>query len=172
MNEISYDDKFNKNQILKKSIHIAKGILNEAKVFLNSDFEAEFSHHYGVEEFEKTGAIIINCINREYCKKLVIVLPGQSHPDHYHKRKEETFNLLYGDFELTVDGAQRSLYPGDISLVMPGVWHSFKSKKGCIVEEVSTTHFKNDSVYKDPFINKLSLEQRKTKVPNWGRYFI
>ena len=172
VNEISYDDKFNKNQILKKSIHIAKGILNEAKVFLNSDFEAEFSHHYGVEEFEKTGAIIINCINREYCKKLVIVLPGQSHPDHYHKRKEETFNLLYGDFELTVDGAQRSLYPGDISLVMPGVWHSFKSKKGCIVEEVSTTHFKNDSVYKDPFINKLSLEQRKTKVPNWGRYFI
>ena len=97
-NEIICDDQFNKNQILKKSIHVAKGILNEAKIFLNSDFEAEFSHHYGVDEFEKdwrnNNKLLIN---REYCKKLVIVLPGQPHPDHYHKEKEETFNLtLWG----------------------------------------------------------------------------
>ena len=102
-NEIIYDDQFNKNQILKKSIHVAKGILNEAKIFLNSDFEAEFSHHYGVDEFEKTGAIIINCINREYCKKIVVQLPGQKHPMHFHKLKEETFQVLAGELNIIVD---------------------------------------------------------------------
>ena len=38
------------------------------------------------------------------------------------------------------------------------------------MEEVSTTHYKNDSVYNDQKINKLKLSQRKTIVKNWGRY--
>ena len=46
---------------------------------------------YYPENFLKTGATIINCINREYCKKILVLLPGQSHPAHFHKKKEETF---------------------------------------------------------------------------------
>ena len=42
---------------------------------------------------------------------------------------------------------------------MPGVWHSFSTNEGCIIEEVSTTHFKNDSVYKDPYINDLKIRR-------------
>ena len=78
---------------------------------------------------------------------------------------------MSGDLELTLDDITRKLTPGEICLVMPGVWHSFKTEKGCVFEEISTTHFKSDSVYKDPLINEMKLEDRKTKVPNWGRYY-
>ena len=42
--------------------------LNKSKIVLNTQFDIEFSHHYGVKRFRKVGATIINCINREYCK--------------------------------------------------------------------------------------------------------
>jgi D-lyxose ketol-isomerase len=62
------------------------------------------------------------------------------------------------------------LFPGDTCLVLPGVWHSFWTPTGCVIEEVSTTHFNNDSVYKDHAINQLERHQRKTKVNHWGRW--
>ena len=161
-----------KNTHIKKTVHKVKAILNEAKIHLNPEFTVEFSHHYGIEEFINTGATIINCINREYCKKILVQTPGQNHPSHYHKLKEETFHLLSGDLEIWLDGMKRLLSPGDTCLVMPGIWHSFKTLNGCVIEEISTTHYKNDSVYKDPSINKLELKSRKTIVPNWGRFFI
>ena len=145
-------------------------MLNKASITLNSDFGIEFSHHYGQENFRETGALIIDCINREYCKKLIVILPGQKHPKHYHKRKEETFQVLTGEFVCVIGGHKKTLLPGEVALVQPGVWHEFWSKDGCIIEEVSTTHYKNDSVYNDQKINKLKLSQRKTIVKNWGRY--
>ena len=164
---------FKKNKsIIKESIYEIKAILNQAKIKLNPEFEVEFSHHYGVDKFNKFGATIINCINREYCKKILVQTSGQRHPPHYHKKKEETFHLLYGDLEIAIDGKIRSLDPGETCLVLPGVWHSFKTINGAVIEEISTTHYKNDSVYKDPRINSQTLSERKTIVPNWGRYFI
>ena len=47
---------------------------------------------------------------------------------------------------------------------MTKVDHSFSSKDGCVVEEVSTTHISGDSIYQNPKINKLSLEERKIKI--------
>ena len=38
------------------------------------------------------------------------------------------------------------------------------------MEEVSTTHYNNDSVYKDKAIQKLERHERKTIVDHWGRY--
>lgn len=163
---------FQKGSEIKKIIHKVKGMLNESKIVLNPEFEVEFSHHKGVENFSKTGAVIINCINREYCKKIVVQLPGQHHPAHYHKKKEETFHLLSGDLTIFLEGVERKLSPGETCLVSPGMWHSFSSQYGCIIEEISSTHFKNDSVYKDPKINQMKLDERKTIVKNWGRFFI
>jgi len=159
-------------QVIKTAIHEIRAMLNKAKINLGSDFEIEISHHYGLKEFRKTGALIITCINREYCKKLLVVLPNQSHPNHYHKLKEETFQVLNGTLDIIVDGHPKRLYPGDCCLVQPGVFHSFSSEDGCIVEEVSTTHFKNDSYYQDFNINKLETNERKTKVDHWGRFQI
>ncbi len=159
-------------QILYTSIHTIKGMLNEARIALNTDFDAEFSHHYGIKRFPEAGATIINCVNRGYCKKLVILMPGQRHPSHFHKKKEETFQVLHGILELEVEGRRRTLAPGDTQLIPQGVWHEFWTERGVIFEEISTTHFNDDSFYEDKAINRLERSARKTVVSNWGRYQI
>ena len=65
-----------------------KGMLREARILLKPDQKFEISHHYGLGRFREFGAVIINLINREYCKKLIIQLPRQKHPYHHHKKKE------------------------------------------------------------------------------------
>lgn len=157
-------------QIIKAAVHEVKALLNEARIALNSDFEVEYSHHYGISRFREYGAVLISCINREYCKKILVQLPGQQHPAHFHKLKEETFQVLHGELNVSVDGKQRKLTAGDVHLVMPGVWHSFSTETGCVFEEVSTTHYNDDSVYKDSSINALKSYERKTKVDHWGRF--
>lgn len=160
------------SNILKDAIHEVKVLLNEANVTLNSEFEVEYSHHYGIQRFFSVGAVLINCINREYCKKVIVQLPGQNHPSHFHKIKEETFQVLHGELTVRVDGHTRILRPGETCLVMPGVWHSFETSTGCVFEEISTTALKNDSVYKDKSINQMERHERKTVVDHWGRFQI
>jgi N-acetylneuraminate synthase len=153
--------------MIRGIIHDAKGLLYEAHVEVGSDFEIELSHHYGMEHFRQFGALIVNVINREYCKKLIVVLPGQQHPNHYHKIKEETFQLLWGDADIIINGIKCELKPGDKILVERGAWHSFTSQKGAIIEEISTTHVLGDSYYKDSAINKLDPLTRKTILKDW-----
>ncbi len=153
--------------LVRSVIHDAKGMLYEAGIYLGDSFEVELSHHYGMKHFRQTGAIIINIINREYCKKLLIVLPGQKHPVHAHKVKEETFQLLYGDLQIDIEGNTRDMKPGDIQTVLRGENHSFESRGGAIFEEVSTTHVKSDSYYEDPRIGKLDPMERKTYLKKW-----
>lgn len=154
--------------IVRSAVHDAKGMLYEAGIALGDDFEVELSHHYGMKHFRQQGAIIINIINREYCKKLLIVLPGQNHPSHAHRVKEETFQLLYGDLEAKMDGrSPRKMKPGDMQTILRGEYHSFSSVNGAIFEEVSTQHMKSDSYYKDPAISRLDPMERKTFLKKW-----
>ena len=104
---------------------------------------------------------MIDCVNREYCKKILAVLPGQSHPCHYHSRKEETFVVLHGDLKITLNGKESTLYKGDIMTVEREMPHSFSSENGCIFEEISTTHYVNDSFYED---SREFVSPRKTKI--------
>lgn len=157
-------------EILYQAIHKIKAMVNVASIALPVDFQLEFSHHYGVERFNEVGATLINCISREYCKKLIIQLPGQSHPNHYHKRKEETFQVLSGLMEVEIEGRRHTLYPGEVLVVPRGVWHQFWTDTGLIFEEISTTHYDDDSFYEDKTINALERPQRKTVVSQWGRY--
>lgn len=159
-------------QILYEAIHTIKAMLNEARIALPTDFETEFSHHYGIDKFHETGIAMVTCVNRSYCKKLIIQTPGQRHPSHYHKRKEETFHVLHGTLEMEIEGRSRTLYPGDLLLVQQGVWHEFWSDTGVIFEEISTQHYNDDSFYEDKEINHIPREQRKTVVNQWGRYQI
>ena len=154
--------------IVRSAVHDAKGMLYEAGIALGSDFEVEISHHYGMKHFRQYGAIIINIINREYCKKYIIVLPGQFHPSHAHRVKEETFQVLYGDLKVQTDGQEeKTLHPGDMQTVLRGEFHSFSSDTGAIFEEVSTQHMKSDSYYKDPEIAQKDPIERKTFLKKW-----
>lgn len=158
--------------IIKKAIHEVKALLAYARVPLTHEFTTEYSHHYGVVNFRDVGAVLINVINREYAKKVLVQLPGQRHPLHYHKLKEETFIVLWGVLISELDGRERILKPGDTLTVPPGVWHCFRTETGCVFEEISTTAYSNDSVYRDPAINALTSKQRKTNVDHWGRFQI
>jgi sialic acid synthase SpsE/mannose-6-phosphate isomerase-like protein (cupin superfamily) len=151
-------------------INDIKRIIIESKITLPDKLDFELSHHYGIENFYKFGAAIINCINREYCKKLIIMLPGQNHPVHYHKRKEETFHILYGDITLNLNGRDNNYKAGDMIIIERGVKHSFASKKGAVFEEISTTHFKEDSYYDDRKI--IKNKDRKTEMTFWSDWLI
>ena len=155
------------NDMVYSIILQVKGMLNNARIFVGKDSSIEISHHYGLERFREFGAVIVSCINREYCKKLIIQLPRQKHPYHYHKRKEETFQLLCGDLELELDGRKSKLCLGDTVLIKPNQWHKFHTLDGVVFEEVSTTHHNDDSIYEDERIARLPRNERKTQITNW-----
>jgi len=152
-----------------KVLHIirqVRDILLASRIAVPDKLEMELSHHYGIDKFAEWGAAIINCINREYCKKLIIVLPGQKHPVHFHKRKEETFHILYGDVAVNVAGNTIRNKNGELTVVEREKRHSFGSETGAVIEEISTTHYKDDSFYDDASI--LNNKNRKTVLTFWS----
>jgi sialic acid synthase SpsE/mannose-6-phosphate isomerase-like protein (cupin superfamily) len=142
-----------------------KELLLRASVVVPSRADLEISHHYGIERFDKFGLTMINVVNREYCKKILILLAGQTHPEQYHEKKEETFLLLFGDLELRLNSIVRNVAVGDVITVAKGVRHEFRTKSGCVIEEISSTHFKDDSYYTDSTIMKNV--NRKTMLTYW-----
>ena len=157
----------NHDDIIYQILLQVRGMFNKARIMFGKSSKIEISHHYGLERFREFGAVIVDCVNRGYCKKLIALLPRQKHPYHYHKQKEETFHLLNGDLEVEIDGREVTLRPGDTVLVQPECWHKFQSLNGAIFEEISTTHYNNDSYYEDQRIARLPRELRKTELPNW-----
>jgi N-acetylneuraminate synthase len=155
---------------IKGAIHEVKALLAYARVPLRHEFTTENSHHYGIANFRKVGAVLINVINREYAKKVLVQLAGQMHPWHYHKLKEETFLVVWGELIIELENRKKMLHPGDTLTILPGVWHRFWTDTGVVFEEISTTAHSNDSIYRDPDINKLTSKQRKTLVDHWGRF--
>ena len=80
--------------IIFNAINTVIGMLNEAQIVVGEDFSVELSHHYGIEKFNEVGSILVNCFNYEkFAKKIIIQLPGQWNPAHYHKKKEEVFRF-------------------------------------------------------------------------------
>jgi N-acetylneuraminate synthase len=94
------------------------------------------------------------------------LLPHQKHPAHYHVKKEETFQVLYGDVTINIAGEDKEYKPGDIVVIERGVKHSFRTHHGAVFEEVSTTHFVGDSYYDDPAIT--ANKSRKTEMTFWS----
>jgi mannose-6-phosphate isomerase-like protein (cupin superfamily) len=125
----------------------------------------EISHHYGLENFLEFGVTMITIINRDYCKKLLILLPGQTHPGMYHKVKDESFFLLFGDLNLKLNNIEVPIKEGEIVSIIPTTIHEFSSTNGAIIEEVSTSHLDNDSFYVDEIINQN--KNRKTVIQYW-----
>lgn len=134
-------------------------------VNINSKSEFSLSHHLGMARFREFGCALITEVNRDYAKKIIVLLPRQKNPVHKHNNKEEMIQLLHGDVDLSIDGVTHSLKPGDMRIVPRGSWHKFQSNHGAILEEVSTTHDPGDSFYEDVEIQ--NNPHRKTQVENW-----
>lgn len=140
-------------------------LIKESGVVIPQGCSLEISHHYGLENFNKYGTCMITVVNREYCKKLLISLPGQTHPDMFHKIKDETFFIVYGSISLKLDEKVIEMKAGDLITIPPKSIHGFFTLTGCIIEEVSSSHNSDDSFYLDAEIAKNS--KRKTIVKYW-----
>jgi N-acetylneuraminate synthase len=152
---------------VRNIVHDVKGMLYEAHIELGKDIQIELSHHYGIDSFRQYGAVLASIVNRSYCKKVIVVFPGQQHPSHYHRKKEETFQVLWGVLEVDLEGVINVLRAGEKMLVKPGQAHAFRSDAGAIFEEVSSTHERDDSVYLNEAIAAMDPMERKTIIENW-----
>lgn len=142
-----------------------KDLLKVSGVAVPAQLELEISHHYGIERFAEAGAAMITVVNREYCKRLVLIFPGQLHPEHWHTQKAETFHVLHGEIELVLDGERRTCRKNDIVTIHRGARHSFSTQGGAVIEEISSTHAVGDSTYSDAAITANA--NRKTYVTDW-----
>jgi sialic acid synthase SpsE len=150
---------------VKAAVDKVKALLRDSGVVVPGGVDLELSHHYGMDKFLETGLTLITVVNRAYCKKLLVSLPNQLHPEQFHNEKEETFHVLYGEVDLSLNGISKTYGPGSVINIEPKVRHSFISKTGCVIEEVSSTHFVNDSFYTDESINLN--HNRKTLLTHW-----
>jgi sialic acid synthase SpsE/mannose-6-phosphate isomerase-like protein (cupin superfamily) len=174
--DIKKDDALSVNNVkicnLRNTIfNITKEVNNfvkQANLVIPEDCVLEISSHYGITDFKNNGCAIFSLVNREYCKKYIILLPGQSHPAQFHKIKEETFILISGDLKLTVDNKDYNLSRGSIYVIERGSVHEMTTENGCIIEELSTTHIPDDSYSLDNDIN--NNKNRKFIVNYWRLY--
>jgi sialic acid synthase SpsE/mannose-6-phosphate isomerase-like protein (cupin superfamily) len=142
---------------------LIKAIIDKSQILLPKFTYIEISHHYGLDRFQEWGAALIHLINRDYSKIIVVMLPGQKYPEHMHITKDETYYILHGTLEVSVDGRTQTLIPGQTFSVQRGVKHSFLTTDGVVFEEIATRYIKGDSKYVDDNINKSN--NRKTVVP-------
>ena len=147
-------------------IEQTRELLKKANIILPAQSRVELSHHYGLDRFFEFGAVLATLVNREYCKKIIAVFPGQSNPEHMHKIKEETFICVYGEMTVNLGGEIHRMKEGDILTVPTGVPHGFTSASGAVFEEISSTHQGSDSYYTDESINLNS--SRKTELSVWS----
>lgn len=137
-------------------------LLTVSKVVLPKTGEVKIYHHKGLEYFEEVGAIFISVIQHDYCKFIVIMLKGQFYPVHYHRIKDESYFILYGDLEVNIEDKKVYLQKGDLINVPRRFTHSFCTESGCVFEEVSTAYLNNDSVYEDEHIRQMLKKDRVT----------
>lgn len=158
-------DSRNLRQQVQEAVHKVKGLLSEGHIVVPGKSDLEISHHYGMEKFDEFGLVMITVVNREYCKKLIVMLPGQTHPEQHHLKKEETFMILHGEIDIALDGEMKTYRSGDVVVVARGTRHLFHTRTGVVFEELSSTHFKDDSYYTDPAIH--ANLHRKTMLTYW-----
>ena len=154
-----------KRDLVYGAIKRVRGMLVASHVITPNQAELEISHHYGIENFEQFGSTVITVVNREYCKRLIVLIPGQTHPEQWHNLKDETYHILHGEILLKLDGVERTCVANEIVTIPRGVRHGFTTKTGVVIEEISTCYVPGDSLYTDPSIEKNL--QRKTYVTYW-----
>jgi D-lyxose ketol-isomerase len=137
----------------------------------------------GLGEFEQTGLALVTYINTERCcAKELILLPGQTCPQHLHPPvngepgKEETFRCRWGEVYLYVSGeptrnpvakppAHRAhtynvwheiiLRPGEQYTIYPETWHWFQGgPEGAVVSEFSTRSTDENDIFTDSDIKR------------------
>lgn len=152
---------------LKQIAIRVRALLDGARVSYPKAEPLEVSHHYGLEEYDSTGLAMITVVNREYCKKILVMFEGQTHPEQYHHQKEETFVMVKGRLRAWLDGVETELAEGDVLTVKREQRHRFTALEDVIFEEISTNHAVADSFYTDPAV--AANRARKSFLNFWHK---
>ncbi len=110
---------------------------------------------FGLGQLDRVGLIeywIANEMDAGYCGKYLFVFSGQECPAHSHCTKHETFFLLRGCIEVTLDGRTFSLHPGEVLPIAPGHVHSFRGDGNSLLLELSMPCKVSDNKFEDPRI--------------------
>ena len=150
---------------VEKIIAQAVKLLKKSGVTVPGQLDLEISHHYGIDRFAEFGSMVITVVNRAYCKRLILLVPGQTHPEQWHELKDETYHILYGDLDVRLDGELTKLKKNDVLAIPVKKRHELFSQKGTIIEEISSVYEPTDSYYTDKAIHANT--QRKTWVSHW-----
>lgn len=139
---------------------------------------------FGLDEFESTGLLLLVYENNDrYCAKELVLLPGQTCPEHRHPAvagqpgKRETFRCRQGEVYLYVPGDRTPnpkatppagreahytvwheivLKPGEQYTLEPDTLHWFQAgPEGCIVSEFSSTSRDESDIFTDPQIRRV-----------------
>lgn len=159
-----YPQDLNSFKIIEEVKIKVNKILKEASIMICEKDLVEMSCHHGLESFLEVGCVIISKKNHSCLKKILVFLSGQSHPTHKHSQKQESVELLIGDCELILNKNKINLNIADPVFIDSCVDHSFSSKKGCVLEEISKTNTTGDSIYQNKKINKLIMSHRKIRI--------
>jgi N-acetylneuraminate synthase len=154
-----------KNLQLSYYVDNISKLLMQEHIVLPNIGEAKFYHHKGFENFEAVGAVFIGVVVHDYCKFIVVMLPNQSYPLHFHRIKDESYFVLAGELTVTVEEETYVLKKGDTLNVPRRYNHSFYTRTGCVFEELSTAYINNDSVYDDKTMQNLPKDVKNTVVP-------
>ena len=108
---------------------------------------------FGLGCFHEIGEIEYWIANEEaagYCGKFLFLFEGQRCPSHRHAAKDETFYIVRGEVEMTVEGETRRMRPGDTLKLAPGREHTFAAVGGpALVLEVSLPSVPGDNFFAD-----------------------
>lgn len=91
--------------------------------------------------------------NDKYCGKLLVFNKGAKFSMHYHLKKEETWYISKGEFQLFLIDTENAnhlqpirLVEGQIIHLLPGQPHQMLAlTEGATIFEISTTHYEEDS---------------------------
>lgn len=146
-------------------IEKVKLLLTHSHAVLPKKAQLKLYHHNGINHIDSTGAAFISVIEHDYCKFIVAMIPGQAYPLHYHRIKDESFFILYGELTVKLEDDIYTLTKGDILNIPRRFIHSFSTRNGCVFEEISTVYLQNDSIYEDKIIQETPRNQRSTLFP-------
>lgn len=140
---------------------------------------------FGLNDIYNTGLEIVTYVNTDRCcAKELVLLPGQTCPEHTHTPlpeknylgKEETFRCRYGEVYLYVSGDETpnrsvlppegtytvfheiKLTPGEQYTLRANTKHWFKSdSEGAVVSEFSTSSYDELDVFTDKNIQRIPV---------------
>jgi D-lyxose ketol-isomerase len=156
--------------------------LAAAGIVLSPDERARIEiADFGLDDFEREGLTLFTYVNTErYCAKELLLLPGQTCPQHRHPPlgpdnpgKEETFRCRRGTVYLHVEGEPTAtpeasppgehyesmreirLAAGEQFTIPPDTWHWFQAgPDGALVSEFSSTSVDEGDVFSDPRVRR------------------